>query len=382
MLKRTIYLIAVLILLPGLTSSVFGEMFVSTSFRYDTASDDNTPEMSGHEITIPFGLGYKGEQVSLSVESAYSQAFVVPGNEPDAKLAGFTDTLVSLTYTHAFSTQPMAFTLGLNVNLPTGKEHLNETETIAEWGESNDLFEVDNFGEGLNVSVSLGLMRQFNDLTVAIHGAYIYNSEYDPTRDIPDDSLDPGEQFFAVGMLDWKAASWLQLNLYSSYAYFGIDKTEGKESFRQGQQVVIGSNVNMGRKPLFVFFGLQSTLPGKNEILIDNALEKEAENSNGRDIFVLLACTYQFPKGLNIRLQGDIRYYGESPLIDSQTGKPFSGKRLRYAVGPGFTYAINPHLSLNGLMKVFALEQRQDVFAKRDVTFQGINFDFGVRYTL
>ncbi len=383
-MKRAVPVIVCVVgmLIFGWCPVVFGEIVFSTSFRYDTASDNADPENIGSEFTLPFGLAYRGERLSLSVESAYSDALVDFGDEPDGELAGLTDMLAALNYTYTLPQRPMAVTAGLGVNLPTGQERLDEQEAGAEWGESNDLFEVDNFGEGLNISAGLGLLRQFRQLTVALQGTYIFHGEFDPTTETSDDDLDPGDQWLAMSVLDWTARSWLRVNVYASYAYFLADKTEGEQTFRQAQQVVIGSNISLTRQSMTLALGFQGMLPGKNSVLVDGVFEKEAERSNGTDVFGLAALTYQVSSRFNVRLQGDIRYYGESPLSDDQTGRPFSGKRVRYAAGPGFSYAMNSHLSWNGLLKLFIMQQQQDMFLDDAVEYRGLNLDIGMRYTL
>ena len=53
----------------------------------------------------------------------------------------------------------------------------------AEAGDNNDLFEVDDFGQGLNIGASLGLAETFGPLSIAVNGKYRVNGAYDPTTD-------------------------------------------------------------------------------------------------------------------------------------------------------------------------------------------------------
>jgi hypothetical protein len=315
------------------------------------------------------------------METAYSSAHVDMGSDVDSSLSSFTDTLLSASYTHTFANRPIGLIMAVDVNLPTGKERLSEEQEIAELGESNDLFEVDNFGEGLNVGLSLGLMRQFNTLVLAAQGAYIFNGEFDSTSDIEDDDLNPGDQILFLGLLEWQAFSWLNLGTTVSYSYFFPDKTEGEEDFRQGQLFVIEGNASLERDSMGLSMSLQTSFSGKNEELVEDTLQEESENSNGTDVFGSTVLTYSFSEKFNLLLQTDIRYYGESDLKDEQTGLPYSGKRIRYALGPGFTYLLSKHLSCNGLLKVFTLDQDRDMFTENDVNYRGLNLDIGLTYT-
>jgi hypothetical protein len=349
--------------------------------RYDTFFDDRNPETNGFEVTIPLGMAHKGKQYSISIETAYIWATVNPGDESEAHFSNVTDTLLSLTYTYSFSDRPMGLIAGLDVNLPTGQECLSERESIAEAGESNDLFEVDNFGDGINVGLSLGLVRDIGNMSLGIQGAYIFNDEYNPTRDTLNDNLDPGDQMLALALFDWQASSQLTLDAFAAYSYFLADKVDGEEHFRLGDNVVVGGNIRYERKPVGIVVSLQGSTQGKNEELVQGNLQTEADNSNGYDFFGLVDLTYHPFSKLTLRMLGDIRYYGESDLKNEASGLPFEGERIRYAIGPGFMYSLNEYLSCEGLLKFFLMTQEPDITSDQAVTFQGINFDIGFTYT-
>lgn len=378
--RQTIFILCAYLCL-GVVSPVFGQTSLTTAFRYDSCYDDDSPETTGYEITIPLGFAYKGSSFFLSMETAYSSAHVDIGSDADSSLSSFTDTLLSASYAYTFANHPVGLILAIDVNLPTGEERLSEEQEIAELGESNDLFEVDNFGEGLNIGLSVGLMRQFDTLVLATQGAYIFNGEFDSTSDIEDDDLDPGDQILFLGLAEWQASSWLNLGITLSYSYYFPDKTEGEEDFRQGQQFVIEGNASVERDTIAFSASLQTAFSGKNEELVEDTLQEESENSNETDVFGSAVFTYSFSEKFNVLLQGDIRYYGESALKDDQTGLPYSGKRIRYALGPGVTYLLGNHLSCSGLFKVFMMDQDRDMFTENDVNYRGINLDIGVTYT-
>jgi hypothetical protein len=358
----------------------YGEYLFSTGVRYDMFSDDRSPKSNGFEFTIPLGIAYKQERYSISLETAYSSATTDPSEESEASLSSFTDTLLSVSYTYSFPNHPMGLIAGLDVNLPTGKERLSDREKIAEAGESNDLFEVGNFGDGLNVGLSLGLVRDIGNLSLGIQGAYIFNGEFDPTRDTPDDDLDPGDQILAIALFGWQASSRLTLDAFVAYSHFLPDKNDGKENFRVGDNVAIGGNIRYEREPVGIVVSLQRTVQGKNEELVEERLQRESENSIGNNLFGLVEVTYRPFSKLTLRLLGDIRYYGESNLKNEVSGLPFESERIRYAISPGFMYNLSEHLSCDGSLKFFIMYQDPDITLEQEVTFQGINLNVGFTY--
>ncbi|MCP4401852.1 MAG: hypothetical protein GY801_31700 [bacterium] len=246
-MKRTycFMLICLAWLVPGLSLQAAAQTFISGSVRYDLFYDDLDPESSGAEVTVPLGIAYRQERFSLSLETACANADVSWSDGTDAKLSGLTDTLLSASYSYVFPGRPMALMFGLDMSLPTGKETLSENERRAEAGESNDLFEVDDFGAGLNIGPSLGILREFENLALTFHGSYIFNGKYDPSSEIPNDDLDPGDQLLLLGGVDWYAAEKIALGAFLSYSYFSTDAVDGKENFREGQRLVFGGSVRI-----------------------------------------------------------------------------------------------------------------------------------------
>jgi hypothetical protein len=381
-MKRYLKIFAVIcgLIVCGMDSPVYGQYLLSTGVRYDTFFDDRSPETKGFELTFPLGVAYKQKQYSISVETAYISATVNSSDESDVTLSSFTDTLFSVAYTYTFPNLPMGIIFGLDANLPSGKERLSERESIAEAGESNDLFEVDNFGDGTNVGLSLGLVSDIGNLNLGIQGAYIINGGFDPTRDTPDDDLNPGDQILALALFGWRASSRLMLDTFVAYSHFFRDTVDGQENFRAGDNVVVGGNFRYERKSLGIVLSLQGTVQGKNEELAQGKFQTEPENSNGYDFFGLVDVTYRPFSKFTLRVLGDIRYYGESDLKNELSGLPFESERVRYAIGPGFMYSLGEHLSFDGLLKFFLMTQEPDITSDQEVTFQGINFDVGFTY--
>lgn len=364
-------------------SPAAAELEVSAGLRYDTFTDDHEPTTIGYEVTLPFGLNYRWRRLLLTLDTALSSANVFPGDDADAELAGLTDTHLSLSY--GLPNLPVGMIAGLDLNLPSGQERLNDAQRAAEIGENHDLFEIDDFGEGFNVELSLGLAKQIGDVSLSLNGAYQFTGEYDPTQDVADDDLDPGDRLRISGLLRWQAVSWLDLDASLSYAHFSSDTLQGAKNFQEGEKYTLGATLHIHtllRKPVSIVAGLQQTVQGKNRVLDgEQRFGLESENSNGREIFGILDLLYHSSPRLTLRLLGDLRYYGESKRTSSATGLPLEGQRARYAFGPGFIYHPSKRLALNGLVKYFVLHQEQDVLWERETTFRGVNLAVGLTYT-
>jgi hypothetical protein len=363
-----------------MASVTSAEFSLATGLRYDSFTTDQSPETDGSEITIPLGITYKWQDLLVRFDTAYASANVDHGDGSDSDLSNMTDSLFGVSY--AFPELPVGLIVGLDVNLPTGKATLSESERGAEAGERNDLFEVDDFGEGLNVGLSLGLIKELGAVNVLLDGGYIFYGEYDPTDEIPDDDLDPGDQALLMATLDWPVSSRVVFDIFAAYSYFSEDQVDGEESFQEGDKFVLGGDIQLTYTPVTVILRLQDVWQAKNkELAVDSgSLETEPENSNGNEVFAVLDVVYDYSPRLLLRGIGDIRYYGESDRKDEFSGLPFEGERIRYALGPGFSYALNEQLSCNGLIKFFTMDQKRDIFLDEDITFQGWNLALGVTY--
>ncbi len=358
----------------------FGQMTISTALYFDVVSDDSSPKTSGYEITTPLRIAYDQDFVAYSLETAYSCIYV--DSDGESELCSVTDMLYSASRTYTFSRWPVGIMLGMDLNIPSGKERLSDEETALELGENSDLFKIDNFGEGQNISLSLGLISQIQSAALAFQGAYIFNDEFDPTSETEDDNIDPGDQFLLVGFFEWQASSVFTLGTFVSYSHFTADRTEGEEYFRQADQVSLGTNLQINQGTMEGVIHLNGTFSGKNESLEDDTMETESENSNGTDFSGTVAVTYNVSEKFNVWINGDILYYGESELEDDQSGLPYSGKRIRYAGGSGLNYRLNSRLSWNAAFEVFTMKQDLDMFIEEDVTYQGVNLGVGMTYTL
>ncbi len=358
---------------------VFAQTTLRTAIQYDLIRDHSEQETTGYELTIPFGLLREWNEVSLSLETAYSRVHIERKHD-EVELASFTDTVLSASYTSSFAGLPVSVILGLDLNIPTGKERLTTEEMSIALGEQQDLFHVDNFGEGMNIGASVGVMGGIRNFLLVCQGAYILNGEFDPSFDIENDTFDPGDQLLVLGFLEWPLSARFSLASFISYAHFSTDKRGGEAYFRQADQVVVGGDMSFFGESVEGVVSFQGSFSGHNDLLGDETLLRETESRDGTDLSGFIALTYYSQENFHVWVDGDVRYYGESELEDRRTGLPYASERIRYALGTGFNYRINPSLSWQGAVTVFTMEQEQDVFLAQDMTYDGANLGLGVIY--
>lgn len=355
------------------------ERSLSTGTRFDLFIDNHSPETVGFEATFPLGLTYDWNLFVFTVNTSFSSANVYPANELESRIVSLTDTQLAATY--GMPDLPVGFTLGIELNLPTGAAQLTQREQIAEFGENHDLFEVDDFGEGFNIGLSVSAAKEFGVLSTSLSGRYQYNGEYDPTTDVADDELNPGDQFQVTGLLTWKTSDWLKVDASLAYSYFTEDQRNNDTIFQEGAKLAGGATARIltqAVRPLNIVAGIQMTSQSKDKVLGTNqTLRTEHANSNGLEMFGMLDVLYELSPRFALWSVADVRYYSES---ERQDVMPYRGVRKRYAFGPGFVYVPNRSLSVSGLAKMFVLTQEKDVRLLQDTSYQGVNLSVGVTY--
>ena len=374
--------LGVMIGLLMLNSSAFCEYNITMTLQYDAYETDDSPNIKGTEIAAPFQLAYVGDAFSIALKSAYAHAAVDDDRE-DSDLSGMTDTSVSTSYIYAFQTQqPTKVIMNLDVNLPTGKERLNSAQILAESELDEDLFRIDDFGEGLNVGATIRLERQIASATFGIYGGYTYYGKYNPWSDQPDDDYDPGDEIFGGVLYEWKGSPRNMFQVYLGYSHFVKDTVNDADTLKIGDKLSAGTGLQMGlQERLDLTLLLQYILQFESEEAIDGELVKEPSNSNGDEFFGSLELTYRPNPRLGVRLMGDLRYHGESDRQREDIALPYEGQRVRYAVGPGLEYRVTPSILLQGSGAYFYLDCDPNISVIESRTFQGVNADIGVTYT-
>ena len=141
----------------------------------------------GHEVLLPFGLGYDTPFWGLSARGAFGNSERDPGaGIPSGSITGFTDTTVSGYYRFTVGGTDIRF--GLDLDLPTGVSKLGPGEVAAIQDE--DLVTLQRFGEGFDVNPTVTVYRNFGAFGVGLGaclmtqaGAYGFADLQTATRD-------------------------------------------------------------------------------------------------------------------------------------------------------------------------------------------------------
>jgi len=366
------------LMLIGMGSAAYGDIVVSTGTHINAFRDDLADKTDGTEVTVPFGVSYRrGGLFALNLETAYSSATVKSGGGTETDISGFTDTLLSASY--SLSGESVLLTLGVDVNLPTGKENLNEDEDEALSGEE-DLLTVSGFGEGGNVGLSVSAIKQLGNVTLGANGLYVYKGEYDQTSDVEDDDVDPGDQLLLAWILNWKASEQSLVELSGAYSYSGADAVNGEEDFQEGGIVTLGGSFQHTSDPFTITVSLQEMLQLSDKELIEDELATEDQNSNSHTLS--LACNVNYSASERLRLQalGDVWYTGESERKTEADGVLYTGKRVRYSFGSGVGYTIRENFWGHGLVKYLVINEKPDLAVEEERTLHGVDLNIGVTY--
>lgn len=380
MCKKVIFqLILISFFLLRLSHLAYGQFTLSTGIRYDVFEDNTPAENRGSEVTFPLSLAYRTDQLSLRLISGYAYSKFDSGDITvlDASISSLTDTLVSFSYVRP--DLPVGLILGVDFNLPTGKENLTTEQFRAELGDSNKLVEIDNFGDGFNLNINGGLAKQFGQIGLALGVSYIFRGEYDPTADIPNDDLNPGDEFALSSIISLEPAEIVNLTGFIGYVIFGTDQVNGQDSFKEGNKLTLGADIVVNLEPYRLALSLQDAFQAKSE-RIDTSTSPiaERETPNGDEFFASINLDYELSRDLILRAIADTRIFGDNDT-DSRS-LFFDGGATRYSLGPGFSYQLIKNLYINGIAKYFNLKEKQDAQLPEDVTFKGFNLDLDITY--
>ncbi len=374
------------LLMAAACSIVFGAVLpadavvsVTAATRYETFASDRSPEITGSEVTIPFGMYYDGA-FAFSVETAYSSARIDNGTNGNDDVSSLTDTAVSASYTYSWKERWGALA-GIDVNLPTGTAQLSAQERLTEFGQNHDFFTVDDFGEGLNIGANLGVNRQFLSVNAALHAGYVFRGEYDATSDIEDDELDPGDEVMVIGMVEWQATPRFRLAPLASYTMYGQDKIHGKVSFRADPQMTLGANATYAFPEITGRCDLYYTYQGAGESDDDLMGKEHLMTSEGKNLFGAFSVTHTFSERWSLSGAGSVRRYQASDLKSSVNNLPTSGKRIRYEIGPDMVFRPGKHVIWTGAAKFFLIDADAYAVVPEDVRYTGLRIALSATYS-
>lgn len=153
----------------------------------------------GHQVVLPFSVGYWQKDLSWYLNTNWVNSN--HGSTPGGSVNTLTDTTVSV----AKRNEKKKFIVDylLEVNIPTGKPALSWSERYAKMNE--DLVEKSTFGEGWKFAPGIDVSWRIGKEDLWTVGtSYSFNGSYDPTTDVPGDTVSPGNGW--NGHLRWEHA--------------------------------------------------------------------------------------------------------------------------------------------------------------------------------
>lgn len=155
-------------------------------YRWNAGSGD-----SGYQLARSVLFGYWQKRVSYGLFTQYVES-TRTSNRMTNKIQGFTDT--SLYMLNRNEKDKFIVDFRFNVNMPTGKSSLSRPERYAMMNE--DLTGIDQLGKGWQFTPGIEVSRKIGKEDLWTIGTNcIFSQAYDPSSDIANDKMSPGNEW-------------------------------------------------------------------------------------------------------------------------------------------------------------------------------------------
>lgn len=336
----------------------------------------NGAGQDGRQILVPMGLGFDTPNWGFSARGAYGQSERDPGGgAAKADFSGFVDTTLS-GYLR-FSPGQTEVQLGLDVDLPTGKSKLRNDELGAI--QDSDLATLERFGEGLDITPTITLYRNFGKVGFGLGGGYLVTGEFDPTRDVASDDLDPGDELTGVLIADFYVADAVRMLLRGAYRRTTADERNGVEVFREGDEIDVRLITEIRPEPWYAVITLRDTIRLKAERPdATGRVTDEPRNSNGNDIRGGLTIGYIASDDWTIELSVDVRHVLENDYPEGDA--LHDGGRTKVAVGPSLTWTPTRRFAVDLGVRYFYMDVKRSPIFPQEGTIHGVHADLRLTY--
>jgi hypothetical protein len=339
------------------------------------SANDSSGQGKGYELLVPLGIFYDTPTWGVSARGSAGTSQHDLDGAPNASMTGLVDTTVSGYYRLRVSGTEIR--LGLDMDLPTGVARLKNRDLPAVQDE--DLVALQRFGEGFDVNPTVIVYRNFGDWGLGGGIGYLWTGEYDPTKDIPSDDFDPGDELSASVLGDVFLGDVWRLIGRASYTHFTADQRGGQDAFREGDEVDLGLSLEWRPEPWWAVVSVRDIYRFKAERLnAAGQLDDEAQNSRGNEIRGGVTVGYIIDDAWTVRGIVDLRYVAAN---DYATGDPlYDGGRFKIAVGPGVTWTLSRTFALDASVRWFYLDAERSPIFPNGATINGVHADFRVTY--
>ena len=225
------------------------------------------------ELAVPVAVVVPvTSRLSMDVATAYASSTVDRGTEKQT-ISGLTDTQLRANYT--FGADFIVLTAGLN--LPTGRETVNEDEIEAAGYIGNDFlaFPISNMGTGFAATGGIAVARPFGEWNVGFGASMRHASEYD-AFEIADQKyrFQPGDEYRARIGVD-RAAGGGRVAFGVTYSAFGDDE-DGQTTYSTGDRIIAQAAWSVPTRVADIFLAGWNLTRGKGDRA--GGVEAPAEN--------------------------------------------------------------------------------------------------------
>ncbi len=330
----------------------------------------------GHQILAPFTLGYNAPDWGVSMRGAFGNSERDPGGgTPSGSITGFTDSTLAGYYRLTVAQTELQLALGLD--LPTGVSRLTNRQLAAIQDE--DLAALERLGEGLDVNPTVIAYRSFGGFGLGLGLGYLYTGKYDPTKDVPGDDFDRGDELTVAALGDVYVADLVRLLGRVGYTYFTSDERGGVETFKEGDELDMRLSAEWRPEPWWLVVTLRDIYRFKAERPnASGRLVTEARNSHGNDFRASMTFGYSLTDAWSVEGTAAVRYVSAN---DYPSGDPLRDDgRTKYAFGPSVSWSPTRTFGIDAGIAYFILDVGKGPSFARDSTFRGIHADLRVTY--
>jgi hypothetical protein len=327
---------------------------------------------SGYQFTQPLYFGYWQKDFSYDLSTRY-----VLSHNNTSGASGRISTLSDTTLTLSKRNEKPKFIVdyNLSVNIPTGKSALSWPERAATMNE--DLVEVSQFNSGwqftpgINVSWKIGQEDMWT-----IGTSYSMNGSYDPTSDIANDTISPGNEWGQF--LRWQHAGqdWQFVGEISG-TRTGLTKVANGENYDTGNDWKYRLTYNRKLVPnqniLFYYW---------RENQNTNAIVP-SETSNAPVHYFGTMWSKKLDDKHGLRVSFDVmksdgrRYAGIYNSYDADGNPQYTSidvdGRTKYTAGLGYDRKINEESNLSLDLQAFTMKDGESTLGQAPTTYKGFN---------
>lgn len=328
---------------------------------------------SAYQFTQPITFSYWHKDFSYSLNTKY---IVSKNNTPGA--SGRVSTLADTTLSLTKHTEKPKFNVdySLDINIPTGKAALSWSERNARMNE--DLFEVSQFGKGWQFTPGIAVSWKIGKEDMWTLGtSYAFSGSYDPTTDIVNDDISPGNEWRKF--LRWQHAGqdWQFVGELSNTST-GVTKIANGEEYSTGDEWDYRLTYN-------------KKLPDNQNIMFYYWRERQNLNSivpsdTGNSLAHYLGTMWS--RKLNdkklVRVTFDVmksdgkRYDRIKNSIDRDNGTPQYSSidvdgRTKYTLGVGYDIRLDKQSVFSIDLQKFIMKDGESNLPQSSTTYHGFN---------